>query len=67
MIPSTVQFQADLKEFVQTLEAFENLSFLDQYDYSMARVHLVASVPGVFAGNKLTKYGHMRMRKLLGQ
>ena len=28
-------------------------------------VHLVASVPGVFSGRDLDRYGHMRLRSLL--
>jgi hypothetical protein len=37
------------------------------YDYTSARVKLIASVPGYHSGKDLEKYGHMRLRKELSK
>ena len=35
------------------------------FDFSQARGQLVASVPGVFRGREMHRWGHMRLRQLL--
>lgn len=39
--------------------------WIDQYDFSGAKAHLVTSVPGYHSGLDLNRYGHMRIRSLL--
>jgi hypothetical protein len=40
---------------------------LAAHDFSSARAHLVASVPGSHEGIFFSAYGHQRVRHLLGQ
>ncbi|KAK7405871.1 hypothetical protein VNO78_07482 [Psophocarpus tetragonolobus] len=40
-------------------------SFFRKFDYSDARVRLIASVPGYHSGTSLKKWGHMKLRSLL--
>ena len=42
------------------------LERLAVYDFSSAKVQLVASVPGTWAGGADAPFGHMRLRRLLG-
>ena len=44
-----------------------SLDTLRRYDYSDARVKLVASVKGKHRGEDVVKYGHRRLRALLGE
>lgn len=62
------KFQRDLKAFVRALEVFEDLNFLDEYDYSHAKVFLVASVPGSYDienEDAFHECGQLQMRYLL--
>ncbi|KAJ0983236.1 hypothetical protein J5N97_011491 [Dioscorea zingiberensis] len=43
-----------------------NASFFRKFDYSNAAVRLIASVPGYHAGPNLKKWGHMKLRNILG-
>ncbi|XP_014520570.1 tyrosyl-DNA phosphodiesterase 1 [Vigna radiata var. radiata] len=40
-------------------------SFFRKFDYSDARVRLIASVPGYHSGTSLKKWGHMKLRSIL--
>ncbi|QCD91881.1 tyrosyl-DNA phosphodiesterase 1 isoform X1 [Vigna unguiculata] len=40
-------------------------SFFRKFDYSDARVRLIASVPGYHSGSSLKRWGHMKLRSLL--
>jgi hypothetical protein len=61
-------FELELKSFVQSLQVVpEAHKFLDDYDFSCAKVYLVTSVPGTHYDAKLYRYGHMRMRYLLSK
>jgi hypothetical protein len=42
-------------------------ALLAAHDFSSARAHLVASVPGSHEGRDLHAYGHLRVRELLSQ
>ncbi|KAJ3705221.1 hypothetical protein LUZ61_008926 [Rhynchospora tenuis] len=42
-----------------------NAAFFRMFDYSSAKVRLVASVPGYHTGSSLKKWGHMKLRSLL--
>ncbi|KAI5066303.1 hypothetical protein GOP47_0018927 [Adiantum capillus-veneris] len=71
------------EDFVEYLEALQwngcsihlpvkgmtriNAAFFRNYDYSMAKVRLIASVPGYHQGQKLRKWGHMKLRAILEQ
>ncbi len=44
-----------------------NITALRAFDYSTARVALVASVPGAHKGQAMASYGHLRLRALLAQ
>ncbi|KAH7436531.1 hypothetical protein KP509_05G024500 [Ceratopteris richardii] len=75
---STSLFEED---FVEYLEALQwngcnlhvpgsgqmkiNASFFRKFDFSKARVRLIASVPGYHQGQKLRKWGHMKLRSIL--
>ncbi|KAL2655300.1 hypothetical protein AAZV13_04G059400 [Glycine max] len=71
-------FENDLVEYLSVLKWPEfsvNLPFLGsvsicpsffrKFDYSDARVRLIASVPGYHSGSSLKKWGHMKLRSLL--
>lgn len=42
-----------------------NASFFKKFDYSSAKVRLIASVPGYHMGPNLKKWGHMKLRTVL--
>jgi hypothetical protein len=65
--PVASEFCSYLKDFVNSLHVMDNLSFLDNYNYQLAKVFLVASVPGVYSGSHREKWGHLRMRSLLSR
>ncbi|KAJ0983320.1 hypothetical protein J5N97_011575 [Dioscorea zingiberensis] len=44
-----------------------NASFFRKFDYSNAAVRLIASVPGYHVGPNLEKWGHMKLRNILGE
>ncbi|RDX62056.1 Tyrosyl-DNA phosphodiesterase 1 [Mucuna pruriens] len=56
-------------EFSVKLPSLGNVSvcpsFFRKFDYSDARVRLIASVPGYHSGTSLKKWGHMKLRSLL--
>ncbi|OMO64913.1 hypothetical protein COLO4_31726 [Corchorus olitorius] len=56
-------------EFTANLPALGNFSinsaFFKRFDYSNARVRLIASVPGYHTGPSLKKWGHMKLRTVL--
>jgi len=56
-------FERDLMDFVSKLKL--SASFLRDYDFLSAKVHLVASVSGYHTGKNIDQYGHMRLRSLL--
>ncbi|KAL2349519.1 hypothetical protein Fmac_003519 [Flemingia macrophylla] len=71
-------FENDLVEYLSTLKwpefsvrlpSLGNVSvtpsFFRKFDYSDARVRLIASVPGYHSGTSLKKWGHMKLRSLL--
>ncbi|KAJ3670391.1 hypothetical protein LUZ60_010715 [Juncus effusus] len=71
-------FENDLVEYLASLKWPEftvnipnignvafNASFFRKFDYSNAKVRLVGSVPGYHTGTNLTKWGHMKLRKIL--
>ncbi|KAJ0983151.1 hypothetical protein J5N97_011406 [Dioscorea zingiberensis] len=43
-----------------------NALFFRKFDYCNAAVRLIASVPGYHAGPNLKKWGHMKLRNILG-
>ncbi|CAL9055894.1 unnamed protein product [Musa banksii] len=59
-----------LPEFTAKLPAVGNVSinasFFRKFDYSSAMVRLIASVPGYHTGANLNKWGHMKLRSVLG-
>ncbi|CAL9121280.1 unnamed protein product [Musa textilis] len=59
-----------LPEFTIKLPAVGNVtinaSFFRKFDYSSAMVRLIASVPGYHTGANLNKWGHMKLRSVLG-
>ncbi len=62
------KFQRDLKAFVRALEVRQDISFLDEYDYSRAKVFLVSSVPGSYNienEDAFHECGQLQMRYLL--
>ncbi|KAH6773794.1 tyrosyl-DNA phosphodiesterase-like protein [Perilla frutescens var. frutescens] len=71
-------FENDLVEYLGTLKWPEfianlptigsfsiNPSFFRKFDYSSAKVRLIASVPGYHTGSRLSKWGHMKLRTVL--
>ncbi|XVF27815.1 hypothetical protein REPUB_Repub14bG0141400 [Reevesia pubescens] len=71
-------FENDLIDYLSTLKWPEfnanlpalgnfsiNSSFFKKFDYSNARVRLIASVPGYHTGSNLKKWGHMKLRTVL--
>jgi tyrosyl-DNA phosphodiesterase-1 len=58
-------FEQDLIAYLSTLgkkvETFCNQ--LKKFDFSTAKVALIPSVPGVHKGNKMHRYGHLRVKK----
>ncbi|RLN47107.1 hypothetical protein BBJ29_008559 [Phytophthora kernoviae] len=60
-------FEADLVLYLSSLGPQVKLlcGELKRFDFSVARVALVSSVPGVYKGKDMEKYGHLRVRKLL--
>jgi tyrosyl-DNA phosphodiesterase-1 len=42
-----------------------NAAFFRKFDFSSATVRLIASVPGYHQGHNLSKWGHMKLRKVL--
>eukprot|EP00250_Pteridium_aquilinum_P016998 c23402_g1_i3 orf=440-2491(-) len=75
---STSAFEDDLIEYLEALQwngCSVNLpnngltridaSFFRRFDYSSAKVRLIASVPGYHQGQKLRKWGHMKLRSIL--
>lgn len=42
-----------------------NASFFRRFDYSSAKVRLIASIPGYHTGLNLNKWGHMKLRSIL--
>jgi len=59
-------FEADLLDYLHRYQPMD-VSELRRYDYSSARAVLVPSVPGYHTGINLHRYGHMKMRALLGK
>ncbi|EOY28605.1 Tyrosyl-DNA phosphodiesterase-related isoform 1 [Theobroma cacao] len=71
-------FENDLIDYLSTLKWPEftanfpalgnfniNSTFFKKFDYSNARVRLIASVPGYHTGPNLKKWGHMKLRSVL--
>ncbi|XP_078157113.1 tyrosyl-DNA phosphodiesterase-like protein isoform X4 [Carex rostrata] len=71
-------FENDLVDYLATLKIPElrvslpsignvsiNAAFFRKFDYSRAKVRLIASVPGYHNGSSLTKWGHMKLRSIL--
>ncbi|XP_051128605.1 tyrosyl-DNA phosphodiesterase 1 isoform X2 [Andrographis paniculata] len=71
-------FENDLIEYLGTLKWPEfsvdlpaignftiNPGFFRKFDYSSAKVRLIASVPGYHSGHSLRKWGHMKLRTVL--
>ncbi|KAK8664851.1 hypothetical protein V6N13_084624 [Hibiscus sabdariffa] len=56
-------------EFTANLPAFGNFNinstFFKKFNYSEAKVRLIASVPGYHTGSNMKKWGHMKMRTVL--
>lgn len=46
---------------------FKRFSFISEYDFSLSKVHLVTSIPGVFRNAEMEKYGHMKVRKIFSK
>jgi tyrosyl-DNA phosphodiesterase-1 len=71
--PSTSPFETELLRYLESYRwpgstiAGRHISFdaLRAYDFSGARVALVASVPGRHSGAARDAFGHLRLRKLL--
>jgi hypothetical protein len=62
------KFERDLKSFVRALQVLDDISFLDEYDYSQAKVFLVSSVPGSYNienEDAFHECGQLQMRYLL--
>ncbi|KAL0217933.1 hypothetical protein RCL1_008782 [Eukaryota sp. TZLM3-RCL] len=61
------KFKDPLKEYLSTIGLDSNwITELDNFDFSTAAGFLVASVPGVFAGDRMSKWGQGRLRSILG-
>ncbi|XVF87675.1 hypothetical protein PTKIN_Ptkin18bG0139600 [Pterospermum kingtungense] len=71
-------FENDLTDYLSTLKWPEftanlpalgnfniNSTFFKKFDYSNARVRLIASVPGYHTGSNMKKWGHMKLRSVL--
>ncbi|TYJ12942.1 hypothetical protein E1A91_A10G016300v1 [Gossypium mustelinum] len=71
-------FENDLVDYLSTLKWPEftanlpslgnfniNSAFFKKFDYSEAKVRLIASVPGYHTGSNLKKWGHMKLRTVL--
>ncbi|CAK9879662.1 unnamed protein product [Sphagnum jensenii] len=71
-------FENDLVEYLTALEwpgcttvlpeqgeVRINAAFFRKFDFSSATVRLIASVPGYHQGHNLSKWGHMKLRKVL--
>jgi tyrosyl-DNA phosphodiesterase-1 len=70
--PKLSSLSTATNEFKQHLVNFWNIStlklpakWLDNYDFSGAKVHLMVSVPGYHNTGSFEKYGHMRLRNIL--
>ncbi|EFA75617.1 protein-tyrosine phosphatase 3 [Heterostelium album PN500] len=61
--PPPSQFQDTLKLFIKSC-ALPN-TFLDKYDFSIAKVHLIVSIPGYHRGASMNQCGHMQLRSIL--
>ncbi|XP_072032076.1 tyrosyl-DNA phosphodiesterase 1-like [Amphiura filiformis] len=65
---SPSHFKSDLMEY---LAAYKSKSLLDwiahikRHDMSNAKVHIIGSVPGRHIGEAKSKWGHMKMRRIL--
>ncbi|KAK9811236.1 hypothetical protein WJX72_000407 [[Myrmecia] bisecta] len=66
------EFEAALADYLRALELPEAseqhaLALCASHDFSSARAHLVPSIPGKHGGPRLNRYGHLRVRDLLGR
>ncbi|XP_069117076.1 tyrosyl-DNA phosphodiesterase 1-like isoform X2 [Argopecten irradians] len=65
---SPTGFKHDLLEYVSAYQAYQLKEWKDHifsHDMSSARVFIVGSCPGRHAGDKKSRFGHMRLRRLL--
>ncbi|PRW59620.1 tyrosyl-DNA phosphodiesterase 1 [Chlorella sorokiniana] len=70
--PQTSTFQEELDAYVRALnlplgDARRTLRLIAAHDFSAARAHIVASVPGYHTGSSMHKWGHMRLRAILNR
>ncbi|CAL9230355.1 unnamed protein product [Arabidopsis halleri] len=76
--PKGCGFEGDLIDYLTVLKWPEfsanlpgrgnvkiNAAFFKKFDYSDAKVRLIASVPGYHTGLNLKKWGHMKLRTIL--
>lgn len=69
-MPSPTNFKEDLLDYLaayggNALDEWKK--HIREHDMSSARVHLIASVPGRHTGLSKTKWGHLKLRKVLHQ
>lgn len=67
---SITHFKKDLVEYLAMYKSFSLLRWKQhilQHDFTGAKVFLVASVPGRHTGESKNKWGHMKVRKVLGK
>ncbi|XP_060081210.1 tyrosyl-DNA phosphodiesterase 1-like [Ylistrum balloti] len=65
---SPTGFKRDLLEYVGAYQAYQLKDWKDHiscHDMSSARVFIVGSCPGRHAGDRKSRFGHMRLRRLL--
>ncbi|KAA0710989.1 Tyrosyl-DNA phosphodiesterase 1 [Triplophysa tibetana] len=67
---SPTNFKRDLLEYLEayrTPELADWIERIKQHDLSETRVYLIGSTPGRYQGPAKEKWGHLRLRKLLGE
>ena len=69
-IDSITNFQQDLVDYLRTYQA-KTFDFaigkILKHEMSNVTVRLIASVPGYHKGDSMYKWGHLKMRKVLGE
>lgn len=64
---SNSNFEKDLIQFLNSHQTNPrmNFSYLQKYDFSTSKVHLIASVPGYHRDEEKQYFGHPKLRKVL--
>jgi tyrosyl-DNA phosphodiesterase-1 len=60
-------FKETLQDYLDRLGIDKNWIELHKYDFSRVRVILISSVPGYHKGATMHNYGHLKLRRILGQ